>query len=315
MPKKPRTRRSRSTTLGARPRAPTRGKKTKKRIQYGGIESIFIAGIAITIVAATGNLVKDMVESDYFADNREMIQSTGNLTGQLAEEEQEIKALTDDERRKKSIGFFLRRKSKHRALLLYRHDEELRRIEKKDYLKGCRNDVRKSNSNIRLPIMLRCYRGELTLDLEDIRKERAFLYKLPGTSDEAKERINTSIVPLMDSITAVIDGIDAGVYTTEEGLVETKKNLTERYKAPYWLSVSALRADGLLSWTSHLIRQIDLIMVGTEDSDEDDLKNTRGCYEDAELMLLEIPFFIDHAVAREKLQRGVEMIESCIGTE
>jgi|TARA_Y100000310_G_scaffold312728_1_gene360328 hypothetical protein len=289
-----------------------RGKKPKKRTQYGGVESIFIAGIAITMVAATGNLVRDMVESDYFADNREMIQGTGNLTGQLAEEEQEVKALTDDERRKKSIGFFLRRKSKHRALLLYRHDEESRRIEKKDYLKECRNDVRKSNSNIRLPIVLRCYRGELTLNLEDLRKERAFLYKLPGTSDEAKERINASIVPLMDAITAVIDGIDAGVYTTEEGLIETKKNLAERYRAPYWLSVSVLRADGLLSWTSHLIRQIDVILVGTQEADESDLRNTRACFEDVELMLLEISFMADHKISREKVQRAVEMIKTCI---
>ena len=313
MPKKPSTSRSSSTTSGTRCRAPMRGKKTKKRIQYGGVESIFIAAIAVTIVAATGNLVREMVESDYFADNREMMQNTEIFAGQVTEEEEfKIKPLTDDERKKKSYGFFLRRKSKHRALLLYRHDEEERRTEKNEYLKECKDNVAKSNPNVRLPIMLKCYRGELTLDLEGLRKERAFLDKLPGTSDEAKKQLDESIVPLMDAITAVIDGIDAGVYTTEEGLVETRKNLAERYRAPYWLSQSALRADGLLSWNSHIIRQIDLKLVGMQKSEEADLRNTRACFEDTELILLEVPFVVDHEEAREKVQRGVEMIESCI---
>lgn len=288
-------------------------KPAKKPIQYGGVETIFIAAIAVTMVAATGNLVRKIVDSDYFADNRAMMQDTEVFAGQVVEEEPKIKALTDDERKKKSYGFFLRRKSKHRTLLLYRHDEEERGVEKREYLKGCREDISKSNPNLRLPIMLKCYRGELTLDLEDLRKERAFLDKLPGTSDEAKSQVDESIVPLMDAITAVIDGIDAGVYTSEAGLVETKKNLAERYKAPYWLAITTLRANGLLSWTSHMIRRIDLVMVGTEDTDEDGLKNTRGCYEDSELMLLEIPFMVEYSEAQDRLQRAVEMVGSCIG--
>ena len=269
-------------------------KPAKKPIQYGGVETIFIAAIAVTMVAATGNLVRKIVDSDYFADNRAMMQDTEVFAGQVVEEEPKIKALTDDERKKKSYGFFLR-------------------VEKREYLKGCREDISKSNPNLRLPIMLKCYRGELTLDLEDLRKERAFLDKLPGTSDEAKSQVDESIVPLMDAITAVIDGIDAGVYTSEAGLVETKKNLAERYKAPYWLAITTLRANGLLSWTSHMIRRIDLVMVGTEDTDEDGLKNTRGCYEDSELMLLEIPFMVEYSEAQDRLQRAVEMVGSCIG--
>ena len=161
---------------------------------------------------------------------------------------------------------------------------------------NCRTDFRHANRDQKFRVQLRCYRGEIALQKELLRKQHDFIAELPGISDTVRKNALQRIDALSDALAAVITGIDSGVFTSLNDLLEAKKNLFEKYRSPAWAMLTVLRAERLLSWTMLLLIDLEPLeewqpSSGTGTVVGDPVASARSCLENLEgkLVLLLVP--------------------------
>ena len=150
-------------------------------------------------------------------------------------------------RREETSGFWANMMNALKERESFRKQHLLRREKRTELRRSCRSDVRRSNRDSKLPTMFRCYRATLSLDLEDLRKEKALLAdsKALGTHSE-----------LSDAISTIIAAIDVGIYETEEGLMEAKTNLAKKYRVPHFLAVSRAKLNYIQLWSLQMMVRI-----------------------------------------------------------
>jgi hypothetical protein len=121
----------------------------------------------------------------------------------------------------------------------------------------CRADIRKANRDTKYPTIQRCYRGDLTLEREYLQEQRTYLEKLPGIRPSVRALTLDRLQLLQDAINTILFAVDSGVFKTEADLAEARKNLRTRYRTPFSESLITLRNDGLITFLSALIINVD----------------------------------------------------------
>ncbi|MBU0767123.1 hypothetical protein KKF55_05105 [Patescibacteria group bacterium] len=287
-----------------------------KRFDFANFPpALFIGSIFFTLVLAiaTNVIRNDSMPAELI--DAEIDAQTGALlteTGSIAEEDDH--QLTPEERYTRINGFILRVDNRFEKIQSQRSAEQLRRQDDIQNQILCRNDIRQSNRDTKLPTLFRCYRGALTLDLETLRKERTNLVDITGATEEVREATLATINPLMDAIATVIDAIDAGVYESEEDLKEAKRNLTERYWTLKWMASTKLRADEMLTWTVFLMSETAPLILRDDitEVEQEIYTNAYACLESAELRLTEVLDTQELNTASEKMDAALGGITDCL---
>ncbi|MBU0458930.1 hypothetical protein KJ652_03065 [Patescibacteria group bacterium] len=256
-------------------------KKQKHTINIELYEAMFVASLLLTITLATLSSM-NRTHSAEVMDAKSGSGAVVDQSGALVVPH----LLTEDERNERIFGFILRRRSKQKEFFAYKNEDSERWIKRKQHGDSCLMELRMANRDTKLPILFRCYRAQLTLNLESLRKEKAFVLNMPGISEDKLNQATSSIDNLTEAITTMIDGIDSVVYTTKESLEESKVLLAENYRTPYWKAQEELRADYLLTWAAYFMDKIEKI-ENTDLSPEDEelVTNARECIEDVMLKI------------------------------
>ena len=134
---------------------------------------------------------------------------------------------------------------------------EKRRVQNRS---TCAADLRQANKHTQLPIALRCYRGELNLHTDILRKEKNLLETMPISSEQLQTESLQVMDALIDAMSSIVNAIDTKVYASLQDLEETKQNLREVYLEPKWLQDNKVKADVLLSWSASLAVRTALLM-------------------------------------------------------
>jgi len=177
----------------------------------------------------------------------------------------------------------------------------------------CALDVRSANRDTLLPVTLQCYKGQLLIEQESLKREREVVTLWPGLSDATKTGHLQKIDALLGAITPVIDGIDAKVFTTIVAFKDVRANLLIQYRQPYWLSASHLRAQAVHTWLAHLLILIQPLSIDATLTPAalQKLQEALTCYESAESSLEAAEAAADIAAAHQAFSLAVTKLVSC----
>ena len=181
----------------------------------------------------------------------------------------------------------------------------------------CYEDFRRASKYTRLSVAIRCYRAELTINLEYLRKERIYIGKMPGVTEDAKALANTKIDILLDAITSIVTAIDSNVFGSVKELEETKINLLTMYRRPKWMMITRLKAENIMTWTASLSTRIAGIINKYKDTDpeiSEELINGITCLSESDIILQSVIDEKDSKGALQKLHEAQENIRRCFIT-
>lgn len=161
---------------------------------------------------------------------------------------------------------------------------ELAKFEQKraDIRTTCHEDLRRANRDTKLPVSLRCLRGELGSEKDVLAKEADFIKVLPGIGKETRKTLQDTQALLADAVNTFIAAIDSGVFTDTDTLLKVKLNLLTKYREPLWKEWSAARRERLLAYTSLLLSELDQTTGLTDSSD---FLAAKDCLESSETAL------------------------------
>lgn len=152
----------------------------------------------------------------------------------------------------------------HTTLLLpakniaaFRAETERFRERRSTLRSDCRETLRSANRDTWLRQALLCYRSDLLLEMNWLRKDRQQWSALPLLSEAQRTQVLERSAALIDAILAIIDGIDSGLFTQRELLEEAKHNLFLTYRSPYLNAVTQARANRLITWISLFAGRMD----------------------------------------------------------
>ncbi len=167
-------------------------------------------------------------------------------------EQQRIDALWQ-ERLSRAETFFVELRSEQSTLASLRRFFEQSRIRQLEHRRTCATDLRTASKFTKLPVTLRCYKADLQLETERLRRQHENIEQMLGVNEDTRSLALTRLTLLSDAIKAIITGIDSNVYAVLEDLEESKRNLLTNYREPAWLLLTKLRAEQLSTWTDALI--------------------------------------------------------------
>jgi hypothetical protein len=108
-----------------------------------------------------------------------------------------------------------------------------------------------------MPTLLQCYRSDLLLESNILRKQMIYVNAIPLLDPVTKASATGSIALLTDAQMTIVDAIDTGLFTSASGLEEAKRNLRANYREPYWLGMLRLEADYELTWILFMVKNIE----------------------------------------------------------
>jgi hypothetical protein len=120
----------------------------------------------------------------------------------------------------------------------------------------CRDIIRKSNRDERMPRMLQCQRAMLLLETNLLRKEATYFNAIPLLDPTVKATATGSIAKLEDAMMAIVDGIDTGLFSSEQQLLTARDNLRITYRTPYWQAKAALHQDRELTYSLFIAKSL-----------------------------------------------------------
>ena len=178
----------------------------------------------------------------------------------------------------------------------------------------CRKEIRLSSSYYKLDTVLDCYRQELVITNEKLQKQREYVEKIPGISDDVRWLTLTRMDLLMDALKVIVNAIDSDVYQSVEELQEVKINLLNNYRKPNWLMMTRLQANRLLMWAESLITRAGLAEEQEELSSAATVKllDTIMCLKEVNELLNSSISSQDLGTARMKLKEGHMEIRTCV---
>ncbi len=152
----------------------------------------------------------------------------------------------------------------------------------------CRDDLRASNRDTRLPILLQCYGAELSAERDLLAKQKTYVQAMPGVTAGIKTQALTRLDQLDAALDAIRFAIESGVYASPDDLMEAKKNLLARYRIPAADALAAARADRAGSIAGSLIIRLDAARaaeIAATGSARADWTDARHCLSQAETAL------------------------------
>ncbi len=185
--------------------------------------------------------------------------STGALTGTgtvVGTPEQRLEREQWEKREARIEGFrgeVLRTRTALRSFLT---QESLHTKKRSTHRRECAVALRQANRDQKFPSQKRCYRGELSLDIERLRRLKQKLPQLPGVTKVTLENAISVLDSLLDAEATIVHAIDVGVYEEEGHLLEAKENLTKKYREPLWNALARVRNDQMLAWIAQLLHWI-----------------------------------------------------------
>jgi hypothetical protein len=178
---------------------------------------------------------------------------------------------------------------------------------------GCWSDIRKANKLGQFSAALDCYRGELTEDLSRLQKEREYVERVPGVSDDVRWLTLTRLDLLGDALAVIRNAIDSDVYQAMEEIQDAKQNLLISYRKPVWLMQTKLRADKLLTWTASILTRIGAMEGSTAEGETAErLYESVLCLTEAEKMLQDVLTSQEFEAADAKLALAQAHVQGCI---
>ncbi|MFA6038812.1 MAG: hypothetical protein WCV62_03885 [Candidatus Peribacteraceae bacterium] len=122
---------------------------------------------------------------------------------------------------------------------------------------ACRADLRQANRDTKLPTLLRCYRSELSLEREELRREREYSALLAGVDDGIRKAFFTQVDALREAIQLIINGIDSDVYEDTVQVADARGKLQRVFRSKFFAARTLLRTDRALAWTSLLLSDLE----------------------------------------------------------
>ncbi|MEK7218741.1 MAG: hypothetical protein AAB728_04720 [Patescibacteria group bacterium] len=122
---------------------------------------------------------------------------------------------------------------------------------------ACRADLRQANRDTKLPTLLRCYRGELSMEREELRKEREYIALLAGISEGIRKGFFAQLDAIREAIQTIMNAIDSDVYEDATQVAVARGKLQRVYRSPFFAARTLLRADRALSWTALLLADLE----------------------------------------------------------
>ncbi len=139
----------------------------------------------------------------------------------------------------------------------YRSRENTFRTKRAELWRACREDLRRANRDTKFPTTLRCFRGTITLEKEFLGDQSDWLAAMPGVPNAIRSVAVSRLDLLREAVNTVLLGIDGKVYATNDDVLEARKNLLEKYRLPFAESLSAARAEMLLTWNQEILQSLD----------------------------------------------------------
>ena len=130
-----------------------------------------------------------------------------------------------EEKKEKSENFrklFTEVQSTRDSIHAQIENAEKRRVQNRS---TCATDLRQANKHTQLPIALRCYRGELNLHIDILRKERNLLENMPLSSEELQTESLQVLDALIDAMSSIVNAIEKaimGIVTDSSGPTDPK---------------------------------------------------------------------------------------------
>ncbi|MDD4628789.1 MAG: hypothetical protein PHE68_05350, partial [Candidatus Peribacteraceae bacterium] len=150
-----------------------------------------------------------------------------------------------------------------------------------DHIDRCHFDVRHANRDTLLPITMLCYKGQLVIELESLKRSGTG----PLThSDTLKAELAQKTTDLTGAIQTIMDGIDAKVFPTLVALKDVRKNLLTQYRQPYWLALAHARSDEALTGTAKILVSLRAASLDSDlpAASIEKVTAAMNCYEQAE---------------------------------
>ncbi len=246
------------------------------------------------------------------------ITESGAITGSgTINETQDIQAAAEAEwqaRIERSKAFRKSILQTNDSLEKLREDKRSNLQRRAEHRRKCYEDFRSANRYIRFSIALRCYRAELTLNMEYLRKERIYIEKMPGVTEDTRALAITKINILLDAITSIVTAIDSNVFESVKELEEAKLNLLTMYRKPKWLMITKLKAENIMTWTASLATRITGIINKYKDTDpEISAKLIDGiiCLSESDVIFQSVLDEQDSKSAIQKLHEAQENVRRC----
>lgn len=187
------------------------------------------------------------------------------------------------------------------------HDKLLTHIDR------CHIDVRSSNRDTLLPVTFQCYRGQLLLEQEALKREGEVIKAWPGISDDIRSQALREIDDLLSAIQPVIAGFDAKVFSSIATFKDVRHNLLTQYRQPYWLAQAHLRADAARTWLAHLLMSLQPLIADTTLPPEAVQKITTAlaCYEEADPLLAAAVSAGTMEESGQKFREAAALLKNC----
>ena len=189
---------------------------------------------------------------------------------------------------------------------------QLSRNKLTSHLDRCHTEIRSSNRDTLLPVTQQCIKGQLIIERDALKRDRAILEQLPGLTEPVRTTILQKSDALVAALQTVIDGVDARVFSTMAQLKDVRANLLTQYRQPYWLAMTQARADEALTWVASLL--IALRDLPTEGLSPDTTAKTAEamvCLEGAEAALTPVLTAESSEEAHAALAAGISAARSC----
>ncbi|PIR48622.1 hypothetical protein COU80_02840 [Candidatus Peregrinibacteria bacterium CG10_big_fil_rev_8_21_14_0_10_55_24] len=234
------------------------------------------------------------------------LETVSTATGALAEPV----PTREEQRENRARGFLLRfqsSRSEQQAQQVWFTEHWQKTLA---YEAQCREEIRHSNRDQRLGVILRCFRTQLTLDGEWLRRERRSVENRAGLSNEIRTELLAAIDTMQQAIATILDGIDTGVFQTEESCSIAKQNLATLYRTPLWLAETHARADVLLTWIAHIL--VQALPTAQDEGEDPSVGQTLRCLSDAETALTEVTAAKDLPPATTELEEAFVLLHTCL---
>jgi hypothetical protein len=226
--------------------------------------------------------------------------------------EQERAQAAWNERMELAETFFVNLRSETSGLASVRRFFEQNGIRQMEHRRTCALDLRMASKFTKFPVTLRCYRADLQLDSERLRREQEYVAQMIGVREDTRSLALTRLSLLSDAVSAIMTGIDSNVYETVEDLEESKQKLLSDYREPAWLLLTKLRAEQLSTWADALITRAALAEEAAEvDIDQEELLAGIQCLETGRELFAAVGVTKEFQAASSAFLAAVDHLDSC----
>jgi hypothetical protein len=156
-------------------------------------------------------------------------------------------------------------------------------------------------------VILLCYRGQLLLEQDTLKREREVVSVWPGVEADVKVAMVQQIDALLGAIQPVLDALDAKVFTTMATFKDVRRNLLTQYRQPYWLAAAHLRADAARTWLTYLLLSLQPLL--TDDALQPEA--VLACFEGVDPLLASAAAAPTIEESRAGFSEAKERLETC----